>query len=132
MVQRTAINPWQFGIDYGFHQAELVQGAERTLYCAGQASVDGEGRPIHEGDMAGQIGAALDNLEAVLRAADMSLNSLVRLNVYTTDVDELMRHYDVLSARLAAAGVTPPGTLLGVVKLGIPEIMVELEGTAVA
>jgi enamine deaminase RidA (YjgF/YER057c/UK114 family) len=132
MIKRTAINPWQFGLDHGFSQGELVQGAERTLYCAGQASVDSKGQLIHEGDMAGQIGAALDNLEAVLRAAGMSLGSLVRLNIYTTDVDTLMRHYTALSTRLTAARVTPPGTLLGVARLGHPGIMVELEGTAVA
>lgn len=132
MVSRTSINPWKFGIEYGFNQAELVQDAQRVLFCAGQASVDGDGHPLHEGDMAGQIGAALDNLETVLKEAGMDLGSLVRLNIYTTDVDELMRHYDVLKARLSAVGITPPGTMLGVVKLGIPEIMVELEGTAVA
>ena len=32
---------------------------------------------------------------------------------------------------LAAAGVRPPGTLLGVSRLAFPELMVELEATAV-
>lgn len=132
MTTRQAINPWKFGLDYGFNQAIMVQGAERTLYCAGQASVDAEGKPLHVGDMAGQLGVALDNLEAVLKEAGMGLASLVRLNVYTTDVPALFGVYSVLSDRLAAAGVAPPGTLLGVMALGTPDIMVELEGTAVA
>jgi hypothetical protein len=36
----------------------------------------------------------------------------------------------VLGARLGAAGVTPPSTLLGVNRLAFPELLVELEATA--
>jgi enamine deaminase RidA (YjgF/YER057c/UK114 family) len=75
---------------------------------------------------------SLENLEAVLDAAGMSLASLVRLNVYTTDVDLLFQHYGELASRLAAAGVAPTTTMLGVTRLAIPGQMVELEGTAVA
>ena len=35
-------------------------------------------------------------------------------------------------ARLGAAGVAPTTTMLGVTRLAIPDLMVELEGTAVA
>ncbi|MGX1128183.1 enamine deaminase RidA (YjgF/YER057c/UK114 family) [Streptomyces glaucescens] len=57
---------------------------------------------------------------------------LVRLNVYTTDVDRLFEHYGVLAARLGAAGVAPATSMLGVTRLALPDLMVELEGTAVA
>uniref|UniRef100_UPI003F79CB96 RidA family protein n=1 Tax=Streptosporangium sp. H16 TaxID=3444184 RepID=UPI003F79CB96 len=69
---------------------------------------------------------------AVLGEAGMSLANLVRLNVHTTDVDRLFEHYGVLASRLGAAGAAPPTTMLGVVRLAIPDLMVELEGTAVA
>ncbi len=82
--------------------------------------------------MAAQVALSLDNLEAVLGAAGMSLANLVRLNVYTTDVDRLFAHYGVLASRLGAAGVAPTTTMLGVTRLAIPTLMVELEGTAVA
>ena len=62
----------------------------------------------------------------------MSLVNLVRLNVYTTDVDLLFQHYGALASRLSAAGVAPTTTMLGVTRLAIPGQMVELEGTAVA
>jgi enamine deaminase RidA (YjgF/YER057c/UK114 family) len=48
--------------------------------------------------MAAQVELALDNLEAVLTAADMTLGNVVRLNVYTTDVDELATHWARLTA----------------------------------
>ena len=51
--------------------------------------MDGDGSPQHPGDMASHLGLAVDNLEAVLAGAEMTLADIVRLNVYTTDVDNL-------------------------------------------
>ncbi|MFI5502123.1 RidA family protein [Nocardia asteroides] len=131
-MQRTAVNPVTWSVEMGFNQGELVSGHTRTLYCSGQTAMTEDGKPEHEGDMAAQVALSLDNLEAVLAAADMSLTDLVRLNVYTTDVDLLFQHYGVLAARLGAAGVAPATTMLGVTRLAIPGQLVELEGTAVA
>jgi enamine deaminase RidA (YjgF/YER057c/UK114 family) len=80
--------------------------------------------------MRAQVGLALENLEAVLAGADMTIADVVRLNIYCTDVDEFLRSSGVLDARLGAAGVRPPSTLLGVARLAFPELMVELEATA--
>jgi enamine deaminase RidA (YjgF/YER057c/UK114 family) len=116
----------------GFNQGEVVSGQTRTLFISGQTSMSVDGRPEHDGDIAAQLALAADNLEAVLGEADMSLANLVRLNVYTTDVDDLFTHYGVLAGRLGAAGVSPTTTMLGVTRLAIPGQLVELEGTAVA
>ncbi|MGK5676698.1 RidA family protein [Micromonospora sp. URMC 106] len=131
-MERTTVNPWPWSVALGYNQGELVSGQTRTLYCAGQTAMSSEGKPQHEGDMAAQLALSLDNLEAVLGEAGMSLTNLVRLNVYTTDVDRLFAHYGVLASRLGAAGVAPATTMLGVTRLAIPTLMVELEGTAVA
>ena len=119
-------------IDMTVNQGEVVSGHTRTLYCSGQTATSGDGAPEHAGDLAAQLALSLDNLEAVLGEAGMSLRSLVRLNVYTTDVDLLVQQYGVLASRLGAAGATPTTTMLGVTRLAIPGLMVELEGTAVA
>jgi enamine deaminase RidA (YjgF/YER057c/UK114 family) len=130
-MERTSVNPWQWSVAMGFNQGEVVSGQTRTLFLAGQASVDGEGAVQHAGDMAGQITQAVDNMEAVLEAAGMSLANLVRLNIYTIDVDLFFQHYGALASRTGAAGVAPPGTLVGVARLAYPELLVELEATAV-
>jgi enamine deaminase RidA (YjgF/YER057c/UK114 family) len=130
-IQRTAINPWPWSVDMGFNQGEVVEGYRRTLFCAGQTAMSAEGQPQHAGDMAAQVAMAVDNLEAVLREAGMGLANVVRLNIYTTDVDEFFANYETMAERLAAAGVAPPGTLLGVARLAFPELMVEIEATAV-
>ena len=90
-----------------------------------------EGVPQHAGDTAAQLSLALDNLERVLEHAGMGLGDLVRPNIYTSDVDSLFQHHGVLAARTSAAQVAPPGTLLGVARLAHPELMIELEATAV-
>ncbi|WP_436791714.1 RidA family protein [Yinghuangia sp. YIM S10712] len=131
-MERTAVNPVTWSMEMGFNQGEIVAGQTRTLYCSGQAATGGDGKPRHDGDMAAQLALSLDNLEAVLGEAGMSLANLVRLNVHTTDVDLLFRHYGVLASRLGAAGVAPTTTMLGVARLALPTLMVELEGTAVA
>ncbi|MDW4572453.1 RidA family protein [Microbacterium sp. M3] len=131
-MERTAVNPVTWSQEMGFNQGEVVSGETRTLYISGQTAMSAAGRPEHDGDMAAQLALAVDNLEAVLTGAEMSLSNLVRLNVYTTDVDALFPHYGVLAGRLGAAGAAPTTTMLEVTRLAIPGQLIELEGTAVA
>lgn len=115
----------------GYNQGEVVEGHRRVLFCAGQTAMSADGQPQHAGDMSAQVALAMDNLEAVLGDAGMSLANVVRLNIYTIDVDQFFESYGAMAARLGAAGVTPPGTLLGISRLAFPELMVEIEATAV-
>jgi enamine deaminase RidA (YjgF/YER057c/UK114 family) len=132
MVANKKINPWKWQDAFGFSQAIETSGHQRVLRCAGQTSVNAEGAPQHAGDLAAQIALALDNLEVVLKAADMKLSNVVRLNAYTTDIDAALQHFGPLEQRLAAAGVQPAITLLGVTRLFAPELMIEIEADAVA
>ena len=131
-MERTAVNPVTWSVDVGYDQGELVTGHTRTLYISGQTAMDGDGRPRHDGDMAGQLALSVDNLEAVLHEAGMSFPNLVRLTVYTTDVDLLLQHLGVMGARLGAARVSTAMSVVEVTRLVVPGQLVELEGTAVA
>jgi enamine deaminase RidA (YjgF/YER057c/UK114 family) len=131
VATRTAINPWSWSIQLGFDQAQLIEGHQRQLFCSGQDAVDAGGNPQHPGDMAAQLELALDNLQAVLAAADMTLANVVRLNVYTTDVDEYVKHFGSLTDRFANADGRFATTLLGVTQLPAPQLLVLLEATAV-
>ena len=55
----------------------------------------------------------------------------MRLNYYTTDGDRFLESYDVIVTRLQAAGCRPASTLLGVARLAFPDLLVEIEATAV-
>jgi enamine deaminase RidA (YjgF/YER057c/UK114 family) len=129
-MERTAVNPWSWSLNLGFDQAQLVQGRRRELICSGQDAVDANGTPQHPGDMAAQLARALDNLQAVLAGAGMTLADVVRLNVYATDVDALLQHFTILTQRFEPTGARFASTLLGVARLASPELLVLLEATA--
>jgi enamine deaminase RidA (YjgF/YER057c/UK114 family) len=131
-MDKRNVNPWTWQDNFGFSQAVEISGHTRILHCAGQTSVNENGEPQHTGDMGKQIGLAMDNLETVLKAANMTLANVARLNIYTTDVDAFIANAGVSGARLQAVGVQPASTLLGVARLAFPELMVELEATAIA
>ena len=131
MAQTKLVNPWRWQDDFWFSQAIDVRQAGRVLYCAGQTSVDAAGAPLHAGNMAAQLTQAFDNLETVLKAAGLTLGHVVRLNYYTRDVPAFLQAAGLYGARLRAAGAQPAGTLLGVASLFHPDILVEIEATAV-
>jgi enamine deaminase RidA (YjgF/YER057c/UK114 family) len=122
------INPWSWSTNLGFDQAELIEGGRRQLVCSGQDAVDADGNPQHPGDMAAQLELAMDNLESVLADADMTLADVVRLNAYTTDVDDLFKHWTTVTDRFDSGFAT---SVLGVTRLGAPPLLVLLEATAV-
>jgi enamine deaminase RidA (YjgF/YER057c/UK114 family) len=129
MAQRRPINPHSWTIALGFDQAQLIEGHQRLLVCSGQDAVDAHGSPQHPGAMDAQLELALDNLEAIVAAADMTLANIVRLNVYTTDVDELInRHFPRINDRFGNSRYTT--SVLGVAELPA-QFLVMLEATAV-
>ncbi len=131
-MDRRVINPWTWQDQFGFVQANEISGAQRTLMCAGQTSVDEDGNPINAGDMKGQLSQCLVNLETVLKEAGFGLGDVVRLNYYTTDVSAFIESAEeALGSRMAAVGCRPASTLLGVASLFHPDIIIEIEATAV-
>ena len=128
-MQRTPINPHVWTTALGFDQAQLIEGHQRQLICSGQDAVDADGKPQHPGDMAAQLELALDNLEAIVAAADMTLANIVRLNIYTTDVDELInQHFPRITDRFGHSRYAT--SVLGVAHLPA-QFLVMLEATAV-
>jgi enamine deaminase RidA (YjgF/YER057c/UK114 family) len=130
-MERTAINPVSWSVSLGFDQAELIEENQRLLVCSGQDAVDAEGNAQHPGEMGAQLEMSLDNLEAVLDAADMTLANVVRLNVYTTDFDELVKHWARVTDRFGNSDGGFATTLLGVTRLFTPQLLVLLEAIAV-
>lgn len=131
-MERTAVNPWDWSIKLGYNQGEVIDSAARQVICAGQTAVDENGAPQHLGDMRAQISLALDNLETVLKGASMDLSNVVKLGVYSTDVDEALKNFDLMGMRFGPHQVAPPMTLLGVTRLAIPGLLFEIEATAMA
>jgi 2-iminobutanoate/2-iminopropanoate deaminase len=128
-MQTTIINPWKWQTQMGYAQAVEVSQATHTLYCAGQAAMDANGKPTG-GDMRAQISVCFDNLDKVLQQAGYSMANLVRLNYYTTSVADFFAVYEQATSRLDAEHL-PTVTLFEVNALAFPELLVEIEATAV-
>jgi enamine deaminase RidA (YjgF/YER057c/UK114 family) len=132
-VEHRIINPWKWQDEFGFAQAIEVTGVQRTLICSGQASQAGDGVPIHTGDMGAKTAQALDNLGTVLKQAGFELSDVVRMNIYTTDVDRFLAEgVEVWGRRLAESGCRPATSLLGITRLAYPDLLIEFEATAVS
>ena len=128
-MERRSINPVSWSVKLGFDQAQLIERHERLLVCSGQDAVDADGKPQHPGDMAAQLDMALDNLQAIVAAAGMTLANIVRLNVYTTDIDELInKHFPRITDRFGNSRYAT--SVLGVAHLPA-QFLVMLEATAV-
>ena len=130
-MEQKITNPWTWQDRAGFSQAIETTGVQKVLYCAGQASISDAGKALHPENMEAQVLQCLDNLETVLKAAGYSLSNVVRLNYYTTDVDKFLSANRSVIARLQQTNCRPASTLLGVARLAYPELMIEIEATAV-
>jgi enamine deaminase RidA (YjgF/YER057c/UK114 family) len=126
---RKGINPWQWSTAFGFSQAVELTGAERLLVCSGQTAIGTDGAPPQSPDMGVQVRVAFENLRAVLEAAGMTCEDVVRINYFTTDVDALISVLGPLRDEFLGTNI-PASTLLGVSRLAFPEIMVEIEAVA--
>ena len=130
LLKRTAINPWNWSVKLGYNQAEVIEDVTRQVICAGQTAVDENGVPQHPNDLRAQIALSLDNLETVLSAADMDLSNVTRLRIYTTDIEEALKSFDLLGTRFGEKRSAPPMTLVGVTSLAIPGLDFEIEASA--
>jgi enamine deaminase RidA (YjgF/YER057c/UK114 family) len=130
-MEKKAINPGKWQDGFSFSQAIEVAGGSQTLFCAGQASISEDGQPLHKDDMEAQLQLALNNLEAILNKGNYDWTNVIRLTVYTVDFDKLLQHYGVLVARLQNTNPKPVINLFGINRLVFPELLVEIEATAV-
>lgn len=130
-MERHVINPWGWQDKHQFVQANAISGATRMLICSGQASMAPDGSTLHVGDLRAQINQALENLEVVLAQAGFELKDVVRLNYFCTDLGNFFTANEDLKRRLAEAGCRPASSMYGVTRLGSPDLMIEMEATAV-
>ena len=104
--------------------------AGNTLYVAGQVALDPDGKLVGDGDIDAQVAQVWQNLRSVLAHAGGSLDDIVKITVFTTD----LAHRPAIAAARAAVfphGRYPASTFLVVQSLAQPEVLVEIEAIAV-
>ncbi|HSO97037.1 MAG TPA: RidA family protein [Acidimicrobiia bacterium] len=130
-MERRDVNPWEWSTHeaVGFSQAVEVRSADRVLYCAGQTAIGSDGSPPSDTGMGPQLRQAFNNLSALLESAGMAVSDIVRLTIYTTDVEEFFTVYPTIRADIMGTNM-PAMTLLQITRLAFPELKVEIEATA--
>lgn len=128
MIGKRAVNPWSWQDRFGFSQAWRVDGAEAVVFLAGQGPASADGELVGAGDFEAQVRQTFANLETVLEQAGASLESVVKLTVYLTDIANL-RDYGRLRAELMP-GPPPASTAVQVGALALPGMLVEIDAIA--
>jgi 2-iminobutanoate/2-iminopropanoate deaminase len=65
------------------------------LYCSGQTPIEPESMKIEVADIEGQTQRVIQNLEAVLQQAGLTLNDIVKTNVFLADMENFSKMNDV-------------------------------------
>jgi 2-iminobutanoate/2-iminopropanoate deaminase len=112
-----------------FSQCVAVTGVQQTLYLAGQTSIDAHGTIVGVDDVEQQIRLAFANIAAIVTDAGGSLDNVVKLTAYFLDMTALDIYTRVLGEIFPT--MRPAQTVVQVVRLAMPELLVELDATAV-
>ena len=109
-----------------FHYAPAVR-VGNTVYISGQLGRD-ENLQVIEGAEA-QYTQAFENLKKVLEAADATLEHVVDLVTYHTDMRDIMHFLEVKNRYFTQD--YPCWTAIGTPALSMPGLLVEIKATAV-
>ena len=110
----------------------VVAAGTRTIYTAGQVSIDADGKLVGPGDLAVQTAQVMRNVGLALAAAGASFADVVKITTYV--VNYKPEHRAVVGKARApffVCGTPPASTLVGVAALALPEWLVEIEAIAV-
>jgi enamine deaminase RidA (YjgF/YER057c/UK114 family) len=110
----------------------VASSGSRTIYTAGQVSIDEHGTLVGAGDLAAQTTQVLRNVGRALAAAGATYADVVKITTYV--VNYKPEHRAVIGAARApffSNGKPPASTLVGVSALALPEWLVEIEAIAV-
>ena len=125
-AQRISTEPDRFAavhISQGFRVGDLV-------FVSGQAAVNDQGEVVGVGDFGAQSRQAVRNLDRVLKAAGSSLDQVIKVTIFVTD----MSHFsEVVKLREEVFSQPyPADTICEVRALAYPELMFEIEAIALA
>ena len=133
MAEHQRLNPAGLfdSKSWGFHQVQISTGT-RIVHFAGQGALDTEVEMIGVGDFAAQMAACLANIDIACKAALVGRTDIASLRLYV--VDHQPELVPIIIEQLTAffgQDSTPPATLVGVARLGMPDMLVEIEAVAI-
>jgi enamine deaminase RidA (YjgF/YER057c/UK114 family) len=128
----SRFNPPSMHEPPGYHHVTVAQPGVLVL-LAGQCPLDGAGVLVGPGDVRSQAAQVAGNIATALTAAGARPSDVVRTVIYvaSSDRDDLVTVWEVLTRSDVAEAFTSASTLLGVSQLGFPSQLVEVDVTAV-
>jgi enamine deaminase RidA (YjgF/YER057c/UK114 family) len=130
----TLLNPEGLPKPDAYRQLSVATGS-KLVFLAGQVARDADGRPVGEGDFAAQVEQCYLNIATALAGVGGSFDDVAKLTVYVVDwsAEKMPLLGEGVGRAAAKLGIDPvkPITLLGVAALGEPDLLVEVEATAV-
>src|SRR3712207_6065715 len=117
-----------------YRQVAVASGS-RLVFLAGQVARTATGEPVGSGDLAAQVEQAYLNVATALAAVGGSFDDVAKLTLYLVDWSpgKLPALGEGVGRAAARLGVDPvkPITLIPVIALGEPDLLVEVDATAV-
>jgi enamine deaminase RidA (YjgF/YER057c/UK114 family) len=117
-----------------YRQVAVATGS-RLVFLAGQVARDADGKPVGAGDLAAQVEQSFLNAGTALAAAGGSFDDVAKMTIYvvdwTPDKFPLFGEGVQRAAARLGADLTKPVTLISVAGLGEPDLLVEVDVTAV-
>lgn len=110
-----------------YTQGMRVTGAQTLLFLSGQVAYDKNGDASHRGDFKGQTREAFRALKALVEDAGGTMDNIVKLNIYVTDI---RYRADLAPVRQEFFAKSPASTLVAVTALAHPDWMIEIEAIA--
>jgi len=108
----------------------LSQGVQsgNMIYVSGQVAVNPDGQIVGKGDMRAQTRQTLENIKAVLAVAGVTMDDVVKINSFVTDISKAS---EMMEVRREYFGHQPPAsTTVEVKALIYPDLMIEIEVVA--
>jgi enamine deaminase RidA (YjgF/YER057c/UK114 family) len=125
---RQLINPPELFPPPGFSHVAVASG-QRLVFVAGQTAITPDFAVVGEGDLAAQTRASMECVGIALRAAGADWDDVVRRTIYTvapTEFEVITRAIE----EITGDSPHPPQTIIGVTGLALPQLMIEIEVTA--
>ncbi|RSS47089.1 RidA family protein [Streptomyces sp. WAC08241] len=117
-----------------YHHVAVGTGTKH-VHVSGQIARRPDGTPVAPGDLAGQVAQALRNTAIGLAGADATFSDVLRLTFYVTrwapeKIGDFMAGVEAVAAEIGLPTPLPPASLIGVDHLFEPDVLVEVEATA--
>ncbi len=127
-MSRQALNPPNFAKAFSpYHQGVKCQ-PKNLIFVSGQVALDEKGQVVGKGDVKAQAKQVMENIIRVLREGGASLNDVVKVTVFLTNMDHLKPVAEV--RREYFKDHLPASTLVQVSSLVQKELLVEIDAVA--